>query len=47
MSKASALIPGNDPPTSSTCAVTAAKPMSSPSQKIGTATAMSGLCDAP
>ena len=40
-------MPGNDPPTSSTCAVTAAKPSSSPSWKIGTATATSGECEAP
>ena len=46
-SNASALMPGNEPPTSSTCAVTAANPSSSPSWKIGTATATSGECDAP
>ena len=40
-------MPGYEPPTSSTWAVTAAKPISSPSHRIGTATAMSGVCDAP
>ena len=40
-------MPGNEPPMSSTCAVTAAKPRSSPSWKIGTAIATSGECEAP
>src|SRR6266566_3706251 len=40
-------MPGKEPPTSSTCAVTAANPSSSPSWKIGTATATSGECEAP
>ena len=40
-------MPGKEPPTSSTCAVTAAKPRCSPSQKMGTATATSGVCEAP